>query len=329
MFRYSDLLKEVELLKRHGIMTGSIGKTVLGADIPFIYLQGCRHCGSDNISEQKEGTSLEIGKNCQFCGAEIKNIIVTGAIHAREHITALLVLCQIKHILKNKVPLYGGIYFIPMVNPDGVRLCQEGIDFLDSVQSLDAYKRKELKKELVEVNKSVYFGLWKANADCVDLNVNFDADWGRGKQNVFCKSSSDYVGKNPFDQPESRALRDFTLRADPLSTISYHCKGEEIYWNFGQNDALLLKSYRLAKMIARDTNYRLVDNNGSAGGYKDFCIQTLGIPSFTIEVGADKYPHPFPYSQFESILEQNKNIPARILNAAVRSVKAKTQLTAF
>lgn len=54
------------------------------------------------------------------------------------------------------------------------------------------------------------------------------------------------------------------------------------------------------------------------GGYKDWCIEHFNIPSFTIEVGSDKFSHPFPYSEFEKILYQNDDIPRRLLNTVAR-----------
>ena len=85
--------------------------------------------------------------------------------------------CQAKHLLKHpELLLDGGIYFIPMTNPDGVRLAQEGAGFI---------RNKELKKNLLQINGGPDFSLWKANINGVDLNTNFDARWGQGKRNVF------------------------------------------------------------------------------------------------------------------------------------------------
>ena len=63
-------------------------------------------------------------------GAHIGNyegnqLLIEGAIHAREYITAPLIVDLVKY-LYNK-PIDGGIYFIPMVNPDGVQLVLEGV----------------------------------------------------------------------------------------------------------------------------------------------------------------------------------------------------------
>lgn len=179
-------------------------------------------------------------------------------------------------------------------------------------------RNKERKSNLLAINGNSDFSLWKANADGVDLNVNFDARWGEGRENGFYKSSQNYIGKYPFSARETRALANFTKRIKPCATISYHLKGEEIYWEFGQTSHRRYRDKRYAEAIAKYTGYKAVTPQGSVGGYKDWCIQELKIPSFTIEVGNDKFPHPFPYDQFSVIFEQNKDLPRRLLNTVVK-----------
>ena len=75
---------------------------------------------------------------------------------------------------------------------------------------------------------------------------------------------------------------------------------------------------RYAMGIARYTGYKIVDAKGSAGGYKDWCVQKLKIPAFTIEVGNDRYAHPFPYTLYPNILQQNIDLPRRLLNSVAQ-----------
>ncbi len=282
MFGYKDLLNEMEMFCSHGIETGVVGESELKQHIPYVFVG------------KKNGDYM----------------IVQGAMHAREHLTALLVVCLAKHLVKNSsLPLEGGIYFVPMTNPDGVRLCQEGVGFVAD---------KKRKSNLLKINGKTDFSLWKANADGVDLNVNFDAHWGEGVQNGYFKSACNYVGREPFSASETRALRDFTLRIKPLVTLSYHLKGEEIYWEFHQKSHRLYRDRRYAEAISRYTGYPLVHLEGSVGGYKDWCVEKLKIPAYTIEVGNDKFEHPFPYDQLSVILQQNVDLPRRLLNTVVR-----------
>lgn len=203
-------------------------------------------------------------------------IIVTYCIHAREYITTHLALKQIEDFAK--YGRTGNVAFIPMVNPDGVEIC-------------------------LSKNR-----LFKANANGVDLNVNFDAMWGKGEQNEFAPNFQNYVGKMPFSEPETRALRDFTCSFLPDLTISYHSKGEEIYWEFFQEDRRLIRDYKFAKILSNSTTYPLKKAENSCGGYKDWCILTLKIPSFTIEVGSDKLSHPITTKHLSQIYAKNKRV---------------------
>ena len=271
MFRYEDLLKEVETFCRYGAETGVVGESELGERIPYVFVG------------RKNGYRM----------------IVQASIHAREHLTALVAVCLAKHLLKHpELPIEGGIYFVPMTNPDGVRLCQEGVGFITD---------KQRKSNLLAINGGSDFTLWKAN--------------GEGVQNAYYKSSGNYVGREPFSAAETRALRDFTLRLKPVVTLSYHLKGEEVYWEFGQKGHRRLRDKRYAEAISKYTGYPLVTLNGSVGGYKDWCIERLHIPAYTIEVGNDGFDHPFPYGELSAIVRQNLDLPRRLLNTVVRDRK--------
>ena len=219
------------------------------------------------------------------------------AIHAREWITSMLAL---EHVRRG-VPR-GGVWILPLTNPDGALLATEGIESV----------RKERRAALTEINGGEDFSLWKANAEAVDLNVNFDARWGTGKLNSRIPASENYVGCEPLCAPESRALCDFTLRVQPQFTVSWHTKGEEIYWKFHQDGERLKRDFRLAQVLSRSTGYPLKGAKGSAGGYKDWCVEKLRIPSFTVETGNDSHSHPLGFSVLPELLEKNLDALARL-----------------
>lgn len=206
------------------------------------------------------------GKKCvigySFYGKEIfafhigspvgRQFISTYAIHGREWITARLAVKHIKRGVKK-----GGGWVIPLVNPDGAKISQ-------TVKPM-----------------------WKANARGVDLNCNFDADWGSGRLNTAERGGENCIGDYPFSEAETAALRDFTLKIRPFVTLSFHTKGEEIYWQYdGAGDS------RGAQILSAATGYESKIIYGSAGGYKDWCIKKLGIPAYTIECGFDGLAHP-------------------------------------
>lgn len=218
--------------------------------------------------------------------------IAQYAIHGREHITARL--AQTHAILGLHT---GSCWIIPLSNPDGALLSQLGVSSVT-----DAKRQAAL---LAWNNGNSDFSLWKANARGVDLNVNFAAAWGKGKNNVRKAGSENYIGERPFSEPETLALKTFTHKINPDYTISYHTKGEEIYWYFYQSMRTCPRDKTLAQVLSEVTGYPLGNAKGSAGGYKDWCIQRLGIPSFTVEVGADELTHPIGEEGLADILSKN------------------------
>jgi g-D-glutamyl-meso-diaminopimelate peptidase len=147
--------------------------------------------------------------------------------------------------------------------------------------------------------------MWKANINGVDLNVNFDAKWGTGVKNITYPAFESYIGASPFSENETKALRDFTFKIKPDATVSYHTKGEEIYWEFNQNEKDSERDYNIALALSKVTGYSLKLTPGSAGGYKDWCIQRLKIPSFTIEAGSDSLSHPIGEENIDAIIQKN------------------------
>ena len=219
--------------------------------------------------------------------------IAQYAIHGREWITALIALEHYKIGVAK-----GSVWLIPLANPDGALLSQMGLTSVGS---------KTARKRLISLNKnSENFSLWKANARGVDLNVNFDADWGKGVKNVTAKGAENCIGKKPFSEKETRALKSFTEKIKPDYTVSYHTKGEEIYWYFHQSMRTCPRDKALAAAISRETGYPLAYAKGSAGGYKDWCIARFQIPAFTIEAGNDALSHPIKEDTLEDLISKNK-----------------------
>ena len=220
--------------------------------------------------------AFHVGKYCK------NQIVITGAIHAREWITALLVVELVKVYSGKDLP--GGVYFVPLCNPDGVEIALDGGE-----------------------------PLWKANACGVDLNVNFDADWGGGAQNVRVAGPENYIGPYPNSEPETKTLIDFTLKAKPQMTVAYHSKGELVYY------ASDISKY-MAEKVGEITGYTPEQTQNSTGGYSDWVSMRLCVPALTIEVGNDDYPHPIGVDKLAEIVEQNKDVPMVLLSDAFSAI---------
>ncbi len=234
-------------------------------------------------------------------------IIIEGSIHAREYLAGLLVVELAKSIADLNPEVTGGIYFIPNVNPDGVRLVLDGTKDLCP----------KLQEVLTTINDgNTDFSQWKANGLGVDLNVNFDALWGGGSQNVFCVAPANFVGYYPNSEREVQNLINFTNTVQPKLTISYHTKGEVIYYGFEVlNEANLTRDYSIGTLLSEVTGYQLVRTVASTGGYSDWVSQHLQVPAYTIEIGNPNLPHPLGVENILTVLEQNRNVPLTALNA--------------
>ncbi|GAB6988600.1 M14 family metallopeptidase [Paenibacillus pini] len=265
---------------------GTIGKSVMGKPIWFI----------------------KIGKGSRC-------IHVNASLHANEWLTTP---CAVRFVeeyaaaLQNSAKWHGydpqrwfeecTLWVVPMVNPDGVELVQEGIvpghPYYDQLQEWNGSK--------------LDFRNWKANIHGVDLGDQFPAHWDeellrRGKPTP---SPRDYGGTAPLCEPESAALAAFTLETAPDAVISLHSQGQEIYWNY--RDYEPEESIEWARRLGQASGYRPVKLNGSDAGYKDWFIQHFRKPGFTVEIGMGK--NPLPLEDFEQVSEDVGLIIAELLS---------------
>ena len=243
-----------------------------------------------------------------------KQILIFGAMHAREYITAQVVmrqLCESLDALNGNGQSYRGvsaaellqgltIHFVPNSNPDGVAISQFG---------LQGVNNPTLREKVAALSDDLE--QWKSNANGVDLNRNFDAGWYEfvGSPQP---SSERYKGTFPGSEPEAAALIRLTQDCHIKRAISYHTTGALIYWYYKQSGAVLAESEKFANEISAVTRYPLDDDYTAvdAAGYKDWAVYKLGVPSITIEVGAENgdYFCPVPQSQFNAIWARNKDV---------------------
>ncbi|HZG59634.1 MAG TPA: M14 family metallocarboxypeptidase [Anoxybacillus sp.] len=265
------------------------------------------------VQSQIIGHSVE-GRNIYAVklGKGQKEIFMNASHHAREHITTNLLMemldlyafaysnrMKIENYDVEKILNQTTIWFVPMVNPDGVTLVQKG------------HKAVKNSKLVLKINKgSTDFSAWKANIRGVDLNRQYDANW----KNICCDpgkpAPQNYKGPRPFSEPETQAMRDFTLAHNFQIAVSYHSSGEIIYWHFHQSGERQKRDHRLALMLAKKTGYSLVKprKNPSGGGYTDWFISRFKKPAFTPEVSKYVGKRPVPIKNFPSIWEKNKVI---------------------
>lgn len=258
-----------------------------------------------------------------------RHLLVFGGIHAREYITAQLVMRQLVQLLSDQstngsyeniavreLLSNTEIHFIPMANPDGISISQLGLEGLHT-EAVRETVRQIAAKDGKALTES-YLRQWKSNANGVDLNRNFDALWESYNDHLGHASADHYKGTAPECELESKALADLTRQFQFDATLSYHTQGEVIYWNFGQEGELKNMSLLLANRVSELTGYRL-DGNFHAldtAGYKDWAISKLGIPSLTIEAGHGG--NPVDPAQMDAIWRENRDVVPMTLEMIVK-----------
>lgn len=239
-----------------------------------------------------------------------KRLFLSGAFHGMEDITAEFLIRFAKKLLqlykeKSEAVLKIlddiSIYIVPMVNPDGVSIS------LNEVRQEDTFYNFLISAN----NVSNDFTKWQANANGVDINHNFDADWHLSREfekeyGIFGPSPTRYAGKAPESEAESRALVSLTREKEFDMVIAFHSQGEEIYYSFGENTPP--DSAKLAKEFEKASGYKAMIPKGisSFGGYKDWFINEFRRPGFTIEVGIGE--NPLPPQQLDEIYPKAEKI---------------------
>jgi g-D-glutamyl-meso-diaminopimelate peptidase len=246
-------------------------------------------------------------------GKGANSILITGSHHGREWLTTHVIMNMIEQYAsayQKDQSLYGhnldvlnhiSIWFVPMVNPDGVTIQQEGIKGLP-------YLLQEVYIDMNKGKKS--FSRWKANGLGVDLNRQYPAGWEHIKGDEHYASYSRYKGQEPFEAKETRALYLFTEQIKPLLSASYHTSGRMIYWYYFNEIKHLNRDYQLIEQVAEKTGYDISypPANAIGGGFTDWFIQTYKKPALTIELSFPVYETSPLLSVLDEEWNRNKEI---------------------
>lgn len=235
-----------------------------------------------------------------------KTFLYVGTHHAMEWMTSVLLLRFINEYaegLREGRRIYNvhlpylfrerRIIVIPMLNPDGVSYVLEGVS-----------PDNPLMPRLERMNPNhPDYSHWQANARGVDLNHNYDAGFAEYKAlehaaNIHGGAPTRYSGECPESEPEVGYLCNYLRfhREEIHAIMTLHTQGEEIYYSSGEE--VTPRSAAMAKALSRLCGYQLSTPEGMAsyGGLTDWCIRSLGLPSFTIECG--KGENPLPAEQY-------------------------------
>lgn len=242
------------------------------------------------------------------------SVLIDGSQHAREWMGTNLILYMIdryayayEHNMKyddyvvRDILNRCSIWFVPMVNPDGVTLQQSGLEAFP--ESFHTY--------FIQMNGgSTNFKRWKANAEGIDINRQYPAMWSGIRNSSSYPMFKNYKGSEPAEVAEAQSMIRFTYESDPEITLSYHTSGEVLYWYFHNTAEHLARDKEMADTISGMTGYSQIKPvaDPSEGGYTDWFIAQFGRPGFTAELGRYQEETELPLWAFTEIWEGNEKL---------------------
>jgi len=162
------------------------------------------------------------------------SIFMVGNIHAREDYSSKLVMKFLNLYLmsiKGESEMYPyaksyldslDIYIMPVANPDGLKIAHQDWEGIE-----------KWRYDVCKMIRKEGFEEWKANGKGIDLNDSFDDGnhhLKHGDEGEVEPASEDFKGYFPAEPVETKYLQDFVNKLKPLMTISYHTKGDLVYW---------------------------------------------------------------------------------------------------
>lgn len=277
-----DINKDIDTLcikYKNILKKETIGKSVEGRDIIALKLFG---------NNKQEILS------CVQDNRIKPSALFVGGIHAREDFSVMLTMKMIDYYCyyyseNNNLDTYDvrkiidnvDMCFIPVSNPDGLNIVHHGLDSSSSYEKL-----KDMK---IWGEDYTY---WKANANGVDLNKNFDdGNWDIRLcipgTDVPC--SDRFKGFSPNSEPETNALINFCSSNNFSLMVSYHCSGNCTFWaDSGTHDMFKGLDEKIMNEFNKIFIYRKTKVSEDPAiygcGFENWFRKKMKRPAFCIEL---------------------------------------------
>lgn len=214
------------------------------------------------------------------------SLLLTAAHHANEPVGVEICLYLMNYLCNNydidsqiKAWLNAiEVWIVPVVNPDGYRLVLS--------DSLGLIWRKNLRDNDGD-------GRFSPDRDGVDLNRNYDYNWGITGDHV--SQSNYYCGPYPFSEPEIMAIRNLTEHSGFALHLDFHSAGEKVLYptSVVASPQLVALAQSVAAQIKKRSgrdSYQIAPLYDLVGQCSSWMFFRKGIPSLLIEAGDSYFP---------------------------------------
>lgn len=232
--------------------------------------------------------ALKVGKNPNAIEAKAK-IIFIGQHHARELMThhavmdiASKLLAELSQKKENALETIesSSVWFVPVVNPDGLNY---------------VFNRNNMWRKNRRLNDNGTYG--------VDLNRNYQFEWGTCGSNSSTPSSDIYKGSHAHSEIEVALMDKLNEELKAQYVISFHSSGDEVLYPYVCHKNQIITD--------QDVYYDLKDRLASHLGYgkryasssgEDFehHFNKHGSLSFLLEIGKSFQPR---FSTYKSTVK--------------------------
>lgn len=250
-----------------------------------------------------------------------KSILLVGSHHGREWLSSILLMTMLKDYAaayQAGKPIGGfpsglldevSIWFIPMLNPDGVSIQQGDLSNLNFLEKAGVWRMNRY---------STNWSRWKANAKGIDLNRQYPIGWEEVMSDAKKPTYQFYKGEQPLEATEVKALADFTKKVDPTIAVSYHTSGREIFWHYQNKRENMARDYGIAKKTAELTGYELTfpEKEAVGSGFTDWFITEFKRPGMTIELSYLVDETNPPFSVFPEEWKRNRLVGIMLVKEA-------------
>ncbi|MEJ9229978.1 carboxypeptidase [Peribacillus butanolivorans] len=250
-----------------------------------------------------------------------KSILLVGSHHGREWLSSILLMTMLKDYAaayQAGKPIGGlpsglldevSIWFIPMLNPDGVSIQQGDLSNLNFLEKAGVWRMNRY---------STNWSRWKANAKGIDLNRQYPIGWEEVLSDAKKPTYQFYKGEQPLEATEVKALADFTKKVDPTIAVSYHTSGREIFWHYKNKRENMARDYGIAKKTAELTGYELTfpEKEAVGSGFTDWFITEFKRPGMTIELSYLVDETNPPFSVFPEEWKRNRLVGIMLVKEA-------------
>ena len=226
--------------------------------------------GAEVIGESLEGRPIAVER----VGNGPLDVLVIGGIHGGyEHNSIVLARRLLEYFRQDpeRLPAAFTLHVIDNMNPDGLHRVTGGTP----IAEFDFRGANTVPGRF--------------NANGVDLNRNWDGDW---QPTSYWGRREVDAGSEPFSEPETRVVRDYFRRIDPVVSVFFQSAAAGL-WYSGAEDGWT-PARRLAEAYAGASGYRLpadTDEDGGADlvdyeitGSADDYFYEIGHPNLTVEL---------------------------------------------